>query len=83
MTGTTDRYPMGTAVAVNVNPDARDMRIVDLGHVDLSGGTHRLASLALGPVSVLVSSDSLDALDRLAEMVTEARALLTGEPVSS
>ena len=83
MTGTTVRYPMGTAVSVSVNPDARDMRIVDLGTVDLSGGPHRLASLALGPVSVLVSSDGLDALDRLAEMITEARALLTGEPVSS
>ena len=83
MTGTTDRYPMGTAVSVSVNPDARDMRIVDLGHVDLSEGTHRLVSLALGPVSVLVSSDSLDALDRLAEMITEARALLTREQGSS
>ena len=83
MTGTTDRYPMGTAVSVSVNPDARDMRVVDLGTVDLNEGTHRLASLALGPVSVLVSSNGLDALDRLAEMVTEARDLLTDERVSS
>lgn len=77
MTGTTDRYPVGTAVSVSVNPDARDMRVLDLGDVDLSEGSHRLASLTLGSVSVLVSSDGLDALDRLAEMVAEARALLT------
>lgn len=82
MSGTTDRYPMGTGVSVSIDPDARDMRVVDLGHVDLSGGTHRLVSLALGSVSVLISGDSLDALDRLAAMVTEARVLLTREAVS-
>lgn len=83
MTGTTDRYSLRTAVTVSVNPGTPDMQVVDLGHVDLSEGSHRLVSLSLGLVDVLVSSNKVDVLDRLVEMVAEARALLAEERVSS
>ncbi len=83
MTGTTARYSLGTAVTVSVNPGTPDMQVVDLGHVDLSEGPHRLVSLAFGPVDVLVSSNKMEVLDRLAEIVAEARALLTRPVVVS
>ena len=60
MTGTTNRYPLGTAVTVSVNPGTPDMQVVDLGHVDLSEGPHRLVSLSLGLVDVLVSRNKVD-----------------------
>lgn len=82
MTGKTNRYALGTAVTVSVSPGTPDMQVVDLGQVDLSEGPHRLVSLSLGPVDVLVSSNKMDVLDRLVEMVAEARALLTEEQVS-
>ena len=82
MTGTTNRYPLGTAVTISVNPGTPDMQVVDLGHVDLSEGPHRLVSLSLGPVDVLVSGNKVEVLDRLVEMIAEARALLDRESAS-
>ncbi len=83
MTGRRNTYPLGTGVTISVNPAAHEMQVVDLGHVDLSEGPHRLVSIAFGPVDVLVSSNKVEVLDRLAEMVTEARALLTRPRVDS
>lgn len=74
---------MTTRVSITVNLDGGDMTVIDLGNVELSAGTFRLVNLKLGSVGVLISSDMVDQLDRLGEIVEEARSLLTHEPASS
>lgn len=74
---------MSTATSTTVHPDVADMTVRDLGKVQQSTGLESLVDLRLGEVGILVTGNNLDVLDRLAEMVVEARALLTAEQASA